>query len=78
MVRRRIRVGGVNHLISLYADDTCFYLTALRESLPVLLKHVDTFGDISGLHINMNKSLIFPLGRLVAQATTALQNLQLR
>uniref|UniRef100_A0A8C6TZW7 Reverse transcriptase domain-containing protein n=1 Tax=Neogobius melanostomus TaxID=47308 RepID=A0A8C6TZW7_9GOBI len=52
-------VGSSESLISLYADDVLVTLTDPEIALPLLLKHVDSFGRI----INWSKSELMFLGK---------------
>ena len=59
-----ITVSGRKHLISLYADDTLFYISRPTRSLPELIAGLELFGTVSRLKLNQAKSLLFPLGAL--------------
>lgn len=48
-------------LTSLYADDVILYVRQPQQNLAPLIREVIRFGLFSGLHINWNKSVIFPL-----------------
>lgn len=56
-------VGGVETVISLYADDVLLYLRNAEESVPSLLNLVTSFGKISGYTINWVKSELMPLSK---------------
>lgn len=51
-----IEVANSPHKIPLFADDILLTLTSPRISLPNLLSLLDTFGSLSGLHVNPSKS----------------------
>lgn len=50
--------GGIEHRISLYADDLLFVSNPLT-SVPAVLKIFDGFGKLSGYKVNLNKSELF-------------------
>lgn len=56
-----ISIKGVNHHISLYADDIALYLSNLTESIPRCLEIFDDFSNLSGYQINWSKSVLMPL-----------------
>lgn len=48
-------------LMSLYADDIILYVRQPQHNLTPLIEEITRFGIFSGLRINWNKSIIFPL-----------------
>lgn len=54
-------LGGVDHRISLYADDVVLFLSRPEVSLPPLLGLIEKFGEISGYTVNWDKSEFLPL-----------------
>lgn len=56
-----LMLGGVDHRISLYADDIVLFLSRPEESLPPLLELFNNFGELSGYTINWDKSEFMPL-----------------
>lgn len=56
-----ITIGGIDHRISLYADDIIFFLTNLKNCVSNLIGLIESFGGFSGYKINNSKSvLMFP------------------
>ena len=53
-----IKVGDIEHRISLYADDVILFCSRLEKTLPGLLKLMKTFGTFSDYKINNSKSVI--------------------
>uniref|UniRef100_A0A803JDF7 Reverse transcriptase domain-containing protein n=1 Tax=Xenopus tropicalis TaxID=8364 RepID=A0A803JDF7_XENTR len=51
----------IEEKISLYADDTLLYLADPYNSFDTVLEIIKSFGTFSGLQINWEKSIIFPL-----------------
>uniref|UniRef100_A0A803K4F0 Reverse transcriptase domain-containing protein n=1 Tax=Xenopus tropicalis TaxID=8364 RepID=A0A803K4F0_XENTR len=51
----------IEEKISLYADDTLLYLADPYNSFDTVLDIIESFGTFSGLQINWEKSIIFPL-----------------
>lgn len=58
---RGIRVGLIEEKISLYADDALLYLAHASTSLHKAISILNRFGEFSGIHINWDKSVLFPL-----------------
>uniref|UniRef100_A0A3B1JFC8 Reverse transcriptase domain-containing protein n=1 Tax=Astyanax mexicanus TaxID=7994 RepID=A0A3B1JFC8_ASTMX len=56
-----VRLGGIEHQISLYADDVLLYLCDPEQSIPPLLKLIKDFGHLSGYTVNWAKSQYMPL-----------------
>ncbi|KAJ1191673.1 hypothetical protein NDU88_000989 [Pleurodeles waltl] len=65
-----IQVGESLHVISLNANDALFYLFSPKVTLLRLLQLLADFANISGLHLNRNKSMVFPLASLVGLPLT--------
>lgn len=59
---RPISIGGVDHKISLYADDIAIFVTDPEQSVPHLLDLINSFGNVSGYTINWQKSDLVALG----------------
>ena len=57
-----INIGGVEHKISQYADDTGIILDGSRESFCAAFDTLDTFENLSGLKINSEKTNIVWIG----------------
>ena len=57
-----IRVGNVDHHISLYADDVVTFISQPEKKGPVLLDPIRTFGEVSRYKINWQKSEFMSLG----------------
>lgn len=53
---------GVEHKISLYADDVLLYLTEIDTSISHLLDYLKKFGHISGFKVNLSKTEAMPIG----------------
>uniref|UniRef100_A0A3B5R0Z3 Reverse transcriptase domain-containing protein n=1 Tax=Xiphophorus maculatus TaxID=8083 RepID=A0A3B5R0Z3_XIPMA len=51
-----IRIGGRDHLISLFVDHTIFFMSNLKISIPKLLHLIKEFCEFSGYTINNSKS----------------------
>lgn len=58
---RGVRYSDYRLIISAYADDTLLYIRDPERNLSPVLREVVRFGDLSGLKINWDKSIIFPL-----------------
>lgn len=56
--------GGLNHKLSLYADDLILYLSDPCTSIPKAFEIISNFGEISGYKINLTKCLLFPINDL--------------
>lgn len=52
----------------MYADDTLLYLGDMHQSLIAALEIINTFGRFSGIRINWDKSLLFPLTQEIPPA----------
>jgi hypothetical protein len=58
-----LEIYGTRHLISQFADDTSFFIVPTIENLEQLLHHLELFGRLSGLRVNIEKTELFKLGR---------------
>lgn len=56
-----IRIRKRRQAISLFADDMVLYMSEPEMSLPAIIKTFEEFRKVSGLNVNADKSLIFPL-----------------
>ena len=71
-----VHLGGVDHHISLYADDVVLFVSHPERTLPPLLDLIKMFGGLSGYTINWDKSEFMPLnGGMTSQF---LENLPFR
>lgn len=57
-----IQLGNVDIYISLYVDDVVIFQSHPENSVPVLLDHIKSFGEVSGYRINWQKSKFMSLG----------------
>lgn len=48
--------GGMEHKLSLYADDLLVFLSSPDKSIPIVLTVLKEFGQISGYKLNLHKS----------------------
>lgn len=62
-----IIIGGDDHRILQYADDTTFILDHNKSSLCGILDILDGLRKASGLKINDSKSQLFPLGSFISR-----------
>lgn len=53
--------GGVEHGVSLYADDMLLFISDPPHCLPKLVDLLKDFGDISGYKVNLQKSEMMPI-----------------
>lgn len=60
-----IQRAGLEHKVSLYADDMLLYLSQPLSSLPKLVTLLTEFGKISGYKVNIQKSELMPVGQPV-------------
>lgn len=58
---RPITINGVEHKISLYADDIAIFISDPESSIPHLLDLINAFGTVSGYTINWQKSDIMTI-----------------
>jgi hypothetical protein len=65
-----VRIGGREHLVSLYADDILLYLTKPDISLQTLVDILKEYGTFSGYKLNLSKSIIMPFRPVVFFETT--------
>ena len=61
---RGVMVGGKEHLISQYADDTSLTLEPTTVSLKNTLKTLKFYADASGLQVNMDKTKVIWFGSM--------------
>jgi hypothetical protein len=54
-----IQIGKVTVKISLFADDMILYLKDPKNSIPKLLDTINSFSNVAGYKINLQKSLAF-------------------
>lgn len=54
-----IRIGDVEHRLSLFADDIDLFLTDLGKSVQGTDKILKIFGEFSGYKVNQKKSSFF-------------------
>ena len=59
-VGKGMRMGGEEHLISLYADDLLIYLNEIADAGGVI-QTLQEFGGVSGLKVNLAKTCVFPI-----------------
>jgi exonuclease III len=57
-------IYGEISVISQFADDTSFFVVGERDNLDNLFRALETFGKMSGLKVNIDKTELLPLGRL--------------
>ena len=55
---------GVEHRVSLYADDLLLYITNPVPSIPLIQSVLRNFGSFSGYKLNFHKSECFPINAL--------------
>lgn len=53
--------GGIEHKVSLYADDLLVFLSCPDKSIPIVLSVLNVFGHISGYKYNLHKSKLMPV-----------------
>lgn len=59
-----IKRGGVEHKVSLYADDLLLYVSDPIRSIPQILASLESFSTFSGYKLNIQKSECFPINQL--------------
>lgn len=57
---------GVEHRVSLYADDLLLYATDPATAIPAIISILGEFGTFSGYKLNLAKSECFPINRSVS------------
>jgi putative transposon-encoded protein len=57
-----VLIGGEQHIISQFADDTSFFISNKTGMIDRLFTHLQTFGRMSGLKLNVDKTEIVLLG----------------
>jgi hypothetical protein len=57
-----ITITEQKHLISQFADDTSFFILNKKGMIDRLFSYLQTFGKMSGLKLNVNKTEILLLG----------------
>lgn len=72
-----IKRGGVEHRVSLYADDLLLYVSDPLSSIPHIISTLTSFGSFSGYKLNLQKSECFPINDLARKISQALQPLHL-
>ena len=55
---------GVEHKVSLYADDLLLFISDPIKSIPCILTTLESFGNFSGYKLNVQKSECFPVNQL--------------
>ena len=58
-----ININNFAHKISLYADDIALFVGDPGNSIPHLLRQINSFGEVSGYTINWQKSEIMVIGK---------------
>lgn len=53
--------NGIEHKLSLYADDLLLYVTDPETSVPAVLSILENFSSFSGYKLNLEKSECFPI-----------------
>lgn len=53
--------GGVEHRVSLYADDLLLYISHPDISLPTAISLLGQFSEFSGYKLNLHKNELFPI-----------------
>lgn len=56
-----VQIRKRTQTISLFADDMVLYVGEPETSLPAIIEILEEFRQVSGLNVNADKSLIFPL-----------------
>lgn len=66
--------GQSSFKVCLYADDALLFITNPLISIPNLLEILDTFANISGLKINISKSVALPINFSSSELNTLKNN----
>lgn len=69
--------GGIEHRVSLYADDLLLYISDPVASISDLLHTFNSFGSFSGHKLNISKSVCFPVNNLAKQIPAGVLPFQL-
>lgn len=67
IIFKGIMAGAQQHKLCLFADDIALYITDLHKSLPEIDYLLSRFYCVSGLKINKDKSLLYPITIDIAQ-----------
>jgi hypothetical protein len=73
VLKKRIEEIGIkdnkdnNYMIAQFADDTSFAIHNNKTSIHRLFENLETFGEISGLKLNINKTEILPIGTTIKE-----------
>ena len=62
-----IRRGGIDHILSLYADDLLLFISNPATVIPQTVELLNRFGSFSGYKLNLSKSECFPINNLALQ-----------
>ena len=63
-----LQIGHTEHKLSLFADD-CTCLAANQKSLELLIAELNTFSKYSGLNLNFDKCVLYPLDDTKVEST---------
>ena len=74
---KAVKIDEIEFKISQFADDTTFLLDGDRNSFEKLFEHLDSFGDVSGLKINPDKTNNVWLGNKTNSETRWLPHLNM-
>jgi hypothetical protein len=58
-----VTFGSVEGRSETFADDTTIYITRTPENLRTAIKYLKEFASTSGLHCNIEKTLVIPIGQ---------------
>lgn len=58
--------GGVEHKVSLYADNLLLFVSDPANSIPSVLTLLSEFGQISGYKLNLTKSELMPINNVAS------------
>ena len=67
-----VRRGGIEHRVSLYADDLLLYVNDPVASSPSIESILMEFGSFSGYKLNLKKSELYPINNLACQIQQSL------